>query len=91
VTVRCLMVNSGCQTFEEIQKVKEARKRTVRIRSTVFRRRLVAKGWGLRGAWAEKRIGDTRLVYSGIKQESVYVVVTLSAHRWLELPSCGTA
>jgi hypothetical protein len=55
-------------------------KRTIRITNRSRREELIRRGWGMRGAYAEKVIGGTRLVISGRRIENGEELMYLSFH-----------
>jgi hypothetical protein len=55
-------------------------KRTIRVTSRSQRAELIRRGWGMRGAYAEKVIGEYRLVISGRHIENGKELMYLSFH-----------
>jgi hypothetical protein len=60
---------------------------SIRIRSTArtSRDELVQRGWGMRGAWAEKSVRGIRMVLSGRVVVDGVEYIGLSFHPWLSL------
>jgi hypothetical protein len=73
-------IYSGVAYLSEPALTPRRKKRLIHITARISRDELLRRGWSMRGAWAEKRIGQTRLVLSGRFEIEGVPYVSLSFH-----------